>query len=148
MKKSVALYDRAESGIFLAPDAVTTSGVLLSWDPPVRVAQEEKNEKLLPTVLELLDVAGQVVPHPTDFSNIGSSLYRLAGCKDWRSFAKKAKYCAIRSDESELTLTPGYWDGRGFNTPKGVQRIGIPISCPPQQFLRALDEVLNAEPPT
>ncbi len=113
IERSVCLYDRGPDGLYIHPSAFTQMGVLVAIPPFVRLVAEEKTEKVWNTVTELLQLSGRRIPHPDRWDQL-DPLFHLAGCKNWRAFARSASFCTVDVVGGRYVLTPGVWDGKGY----------------------------------
>ncbi len=114
-KKTISVYACNDQGYYLHPWALTDIGVLLAVPPFVHVTTEDAPVDLWHTVIELLQKAGARVPHPTEAElDEPIPVFRMAGCRNEKSFAKKSVLCSVDLVEGRLLITPKQWDGKGY----------------------------------
>lgn len=122
IEKVVSVYQRGEQGVFMHPSAFTDMGVLLAVPPFVQIRPHEYNDELWRALLELLNQSGYRIPHPKKFNQL-APLYEMAGCRSWKEFARECSYCGIEVAAGRLHITPGHWDGEGFDSSETDTRL-------------------------
>lgn len=115
--KWVSIYDRGPDGLYIHPSAFTDMGVLLAVPPFERIDAAKKPIEIWSIVSSLLEKSGGKVPHPTSWKQLAPML-ALAGCRTWGDFARKARYCSVEIADGVVIVTPGQWDGKGFESRK------------------------------
>lgn len=142
IERSVGVFDRGADGVYLHAYAYTDMGVLLAVPPFEHVSESDKHALLWKRVAELLSKPQERVPHPKQWDQL-DPMAKMAGCKNWSQFARRAAYCSVRVEAGEYTFSPGKWDGKGFSGLKSQRKV-VPIGADDRICQQALFETLSA----
>ena len=141
IKKSVSVYDRDKSGIYLHPSAFTEMGLLIAIQPFEHVTADEKKDLIWEKIVALLEKSGGRIPHPTNWNQL-DPMIKKARCTSWRAFAKNAKMCTVDISNDKYVFTPYEWDGKGFAGVKSKSKT-LYINSNKSELIEALFDCLT-----
>lgn len=84
----------------------TDAGVWIGTDPIVTTELDAVSQ-LGEAVRDRLSESKFGIPHPIDFSSVGSSLLEAAGTESWSRFEDCAVFTSVESDETKIRV--GAW---------------------------------------
>lgn len=140
IEKSVTIYARGTDGVYIHPSAFTEMGLLIAIQPFEHVAKDEIESLLWERVIFLLEKSGGRVPHPTEWNQL-DPMIKMAGCKNWNTFAKKARMCTVDIENNKFIFIPHTWDGKGFEGLKS-ESIVLELGSDKSTYIKPLSNCL------
>lgn len=111
-ERSVTIYKRPNGRVFLHRHDRTTMGILLACPPFLTISPDEVG-RISDLVGGLLDCPPHTVEHPKLFNQL-EPLFVLAGCRNWKEFARGTVCYHVQQSGCEISIIPTKKEGLGF----------------------------------
>lgn len=141
--KFATIYKRG-AVLIIHPTSKTTAGVGIGT-PPFLVVDADASPGIIGRELvQALQAGRSGIPHPVDWSNVGTPLLEAAKVRSWSAFVRGTLCCVVSDDGKDIGLIPTV--NRGART--GFEHLpddelSVPSTAPPEQVGLAVRKALE-----